>query len=237
MTIPSPFMPLYGDDFWESEHVIAMDNDAVALYHYLLWRQFKHGDLPADPSGVCQRFLKDWARLWPQVSPCFKRVKGGRLRNQRCHKERSHALKRSQSAKASATQRWGSKKGMRTHSDRNANALPTHCDGNALQDRTEQDRTQQHKGGAPNAPGGVDVEVRRYDAFRQAQGWRPLSPESWAEIRAKFDTVEDLSEAVSTAIERGWKSLYPVKRESGLDDYPEFVNGRPITNHGKPVQR
>lgn len=108
------WMPLFGDAFWESERVAAMDDSAVALYSWLLWRQFKHGDLP--PLGVLRKIPSRWTgaafdRLWPQVADCFDVLADGRLSNPRCHQEREGSLamverKRVSSARANRA-RWG----------------------------------------------------------------------------------------------------------------------------------
>lgn len=84
------WMPYFGDDFWESERVAAMSDAAIALYHWLLWYQWKHGDLPPPEKlrRLSHRFAARWAALWPQVAPCFEVLANGRLVNARCASER-----------------------------------------------------------------------------------------------------------------------------------------------------
>lgn len=94
-------MPFFGDDFWESERVAAMDDSALGLYQWLLWRQFKHGPLP--PVDVLKRIPNRWTtrfdRLWRQVADCFEVLEDGRLENPRCRGVREEAVARSNRAR------------------------------------------------------------------------------------------------------------------------------------------
>lgn len=87
-------MPFFGDDFFESERVAAMDDSAVMLYAWLLWRMWKHGPLPGPEvlRRLPHRWQAAWAKLWPQVEPCFERDSEGRLVNERLMVERGIAL-------------------------------------------------------------------------------------------------------------------------------------------------
>lgn len=61
-------------------------------------------------------------------------VKDGDLyRHKRCDAEIERTQEKKRKAKASADARWRTGSEMPTHSGRNANALPTQCEGNALQ--------------------------------------------------------------------------------------------------------
>lgn len=89
------WMPFLGDRFWESEAVAAMDDSGVALYVWLLWRQFKNESLPG--SDVLRTLPhrwqgKRWDRVWPQVCPCFDVGEDGRLRNELCSLKRDEML-------------------------------------------------------------------------------------------------------------------------------------------------
>lgn len=95
------WMPLFGDDFWESERVAEMDDSAALLYSWLLWRQFKHGDLPSPDAlrRLPHRWQRNWTKVWPQVAGRFDELEGGRLSNPRCAAERSKMLARVEAAR------------------------------------------------------------------------------------------------------------------------------------------
>lgn len=107
------WMPLFGDAFWESERVAVMSDSAVLLYQWLLWQQFKGGDLPGQE--VLRMMPHRWRgkafdKLWPQIAPCFETTGDGRLSNARCAEERVLALDRNRKAKeradAANKKRW-----------------------------------------------------------------------------------------------------------------------------------
>lgn len=95
-------MPLYGDEFFEDEHVATMEPAAEALYMRLLWRQWKHGPLPADLSKLrllFPKFSAQWDGLWPQIELRFLHTDDGRLSNPRCASETRLANSKIRSAK------------------------------------------------------------------------------------------------------------------------------------------
>jgi hypothetical protein len=80
------WMPFYGDRFFGSERVLAMEPAAQALYLRALWRQWTHGPLPSSEAVLVllfPAFAATWDRLWPQVSPMFVEA-AGRLSNETC---------------------------------------------------------------------------------------------------------------------------------------------------------
>lgn len=92
------WMPFLGDRFWESESVARMDDAAIGLYVWLLWRQFKHGSLPdaAQIPPILPRsgWRRRWSKLWPQIEPCFVRGEDGRWRNPLCAEKSAEADRR-----------------------------------------------------------------------------------------------------------------------------------------------
>ena len=100
MTFGSTWMPLFGDEFWDSERVADMDGDAVSLYLWLLWRQFKNGSLPPPEKlrRLPHRWQVQWDAVWPQVASCFDVLEDGRLENPKCAEIRAAAIERSRRA-------------------------------------------------------------------------------------------------------------------------------------------
>lgn len=94
----STWMPMHWTDFWDSEAVSVMSNDAALLYLWLLKRQWEYESLPADPAALkalCPgRFHACFAAAWPQVEACFEAGEDGRLRNPRCAAELAQATAR-----------------------------------------------------------------------------------------------------------------------------------------------
>lgn len=235
-------MPFYGDDFWESGRVVAMDDEAVALYMWLLWHEFKTGDLPPENTlrRLAMRWSDRWETLWPQVMPCFKQLANGHFRNARCHGERKAALARSEAARQSGIKSAQSRKAarntsQRTPNDRSAIAeeslsgsstliLSSLNEPNQRKRPPPGGREPEPEGGSPLAgePGQAGRAQARYDAFRREQGWSSLNATSWAEIVRQIGALR-VEEAVSNAIANGWKTLHAPKRDpfgSRLEDYP-----------------
>lgn len=117
-------MPFYGDEFWESDDVLALSNEAALLYSRLLWMNWKRGSIPATPALIRElagaRFVLHFEALWEEVRPLFGAVSKC---NTLCNKRISELLsdretlstKRARAGKASAKSRKN--KGLRTHVD------------------------------------------------------------------------------------------------------------------------
>lgn len=101
-----------------------MSLEEIGLYAVCLNHCWINGSLPSDPA-IIQKLLKlpriQFERAWSSVSGCFQES-DGRLTNPRQEHERSEVMAKSDKARASAEKRW---------CESDANALPTHCEGNA----------------------------------------------------------------------------------------------------------
>lgn len=78
----SEWMPFLGDAFYDSEHVIALEPAAEALYLRMLFRQWQHGGLPSDPKALRAlfpaKFSERFDELLSEILPCFE-LRSGRL--------------------------------------------------------------------------------------------------------------------------------------------------------------
>lgn len=248
MNDPRPWFSFHGDDFWESERVAGMEDAAVSLYLWLLWRQWKHGSIPSD-LGTLERILPrgrwpDLARLWPQVSPCFQEV-DDRLQNERLEVERDVAGDRSKHGRKAANERWEryraekDARAMPEHSPSNAGAMPTQCLNRTEQDKTEQDTQKARKRAGFDAIALLDEEfpdLASVPAVKAAWGkWaqhrkeskKPLTPTAARQQLTKgrekgpvrFLAVLEHSTAC------GYQGLF----EPGGKDAPKGINGQEMT--------
>lgn len=81
-----PFLPFYGDDFFNSERVLAMTPFGVALYVRMLWIQWQKGSVPDDVETVAllgRMRASDAKKGWQEARSCFDVDKEGRLVNAR----------------------------------------------------------------------------------------------------------------------------------------------------------
>lgn len=124
-----PYFQFYPRDFCSDHAVEAMDTEAIGAYILLLckaWGETPIGTLPDD-----DRLLARWSRLsperWselrPQVVAAFTVGADSRWHQKRMRKEAEAYLSKCKKASESAKKRWDS--------EGNANALQTHCEGNA----------------------------------------------------------------------------------------------------------
>lgn len=120
------WMPRYGDWWLESERVDALSDGAYRLYDWLLWRQWKHESIPADPSSIVPaRFARRWKALWAEVAPFFEVGEDGRLRNETCAAVREDAVWRREKgrlrgrngAAVTNAKRWGERRSSDRSSD------------------------------------------------------------------------------------------------------------------------
>lgn len=157
------WMPRFGDWWFESERVDALSDGAYRLYDWLLWRQWKHESIPADPSSIVPaRFARRWKALWAEVSPFFDLGPDGRLRNETCALVRDDAEERRGKARtrgrngAAVTnaKRWGERRSECRSSDEQANATESLA-GRTVPYRTVPNRTEETH---PNPPVGRDPE-------------------------------------------------------------------------------
>ena len=150
---PFPFMRYYVRDFEHDEHVSVMSALAVGAYHLLLWKawhQSPPGTLPNDDAILAQwaRLTPDeWARVRPEVDPCFKLSRGAagtRLVQKRMVREyqaiSTDRKQKSAAGRKAIRARWGTKKELHT------DALRSNNDGNT---NTEPDTDKNHH---PNPP-------------------------------------------------------------------------------------
>lgn len=191
MNDPRPAFLFHVRDFWTSEAVELMSFEEVGIYVFLLSRQWETGSIPADANALrtlCRRNATDLDAALRTVLRCFDDVGNGRLQNRRLEFERARLDEKSGKARGSAKARWdafkangGAKKAdpMRTHSERNADAERTQCDGNASEGKGREGNTREEKN--PRAPraskakrdGGTE-STRHWDAE-----WERTRPSGW----------------------------------------------------------
>ena len=155
----SEWMPMHWADFWQSERVEAMTNDAALLYAWALWRQWTHGSLPADSASLKRaapaRFSVAFDALWIQVRPCFELDSDGRLQNERCRTELADAVKRSEKYANSGRKGGLAKAASRATAGLQPGSSKTPSRAVALigSDLTEQNQTE-HENQIPPSAGG-----------------------------------------------------------------------------------
>lgn len=125
-----PYFQWYPADAASDEAYSCMTHEEIGLFHLALNFSWINDGLP----GQCERIAlalrapqEVFERSWPAVSKCFRPDEKGRLRNARQEEERDFANAKSKKAKESADTRWAKTKehdGMRTHSERIAQAMP-----------------------------------------------------------------------------------------------------------------
>lgn len=133
-------MPFYGRDFLEDERVAAFGPAAKFVYIALLWRQWCHGHVPADPSLAAKLIGEpgEFDSVQAILEEFFDPVEGAggkRLANARCSALLAKAAERSAKARASA--------GL-SASVRSAKAKRSLSEGSALrgEERREEERTR-----------------------------------------------------------------------------------------------
>lgn len=125
-----PYFQFYPKDFASDGKVEAMSTTAVGAYILLLckaWLETPPASLPNDDCTLARwsRVSSDeWAEVKTMVLAAFTPGAGNRLYQKRLRAEYDKLVEKSNAASQSAAKRWGK-------SERNANALPTHCEGNA----------------------------------------------------------------------------------------------------------
>ena len=128
-----PYFQWYPADAEADESYRCMTFEELGLFHRALNSAWVNDGLPSS----CERIAlalhasKDvFDRSWPVVSECFFLADDGRLRNRRQEEQREKAQSKSQKAKHSAQERWS----MRSHSERNAKAMPRAYDSDSDSD-------------------------------------------------------------------------------------------------------
>lgn len=237
---PRPFFAFYPDDFWGSEAVESMTMEAAGLYLAILSRCWRRGSVTADANALRSlygRRCSAWNESLAMVLPCFQ-VRDGRLYNERLEQERAIADSLSSKASASAKARWArwkagqDAKAMRSHSDRNANAIQG-------EDRRGEEKTGQEKresAGKPRptrkkpAVDSVTLEelpeklrddafvkvMVEFIAFRREKG-SPVTPIALRNLLLKLEPHGTAHAAASLrdSMANGWTGVFPEKRASG----------------------
>lgn len=138
--------------------------------------------------------------------------------HRRCDQEIAKVQKKSTKARESANARW---EGMRTHSERNANAsethMPTQCEGNApnnQEPRTnnqDKNKTRATRAELASVPG-LDLEAwTRWTTYR-TEIRKPIKPASMDAAARKLAALGPLQAAtVENSIAEGYQGLIPPK--------------------------
>lgn len=103
------WLPFYPAAFWEDEDVVALSNEAVGLYLWLLCRQWNHYSLPQEPGklrALCPRWASTWDALWAEVEHLFGVEADGRRRNPRMKVEVEKRVVLSEAGTRGAALRW-----------------------------------------------------------------------------------------------------------------------------------
>ncbi|MCC7173413.1 MAG: DUF1376 domain-containing protein [Planctomycetes bacterium] len=164
-------MPFLLDEFDGSESVATMSAEAEALYQRMLRRQWKYGDLPADPKALRALFPAKFAERFDatlaEVLPCFEN-RDGRLVNATCERVRLEQDSKAERARVGAektnAKRWTA--GSETQSDAKAVAQRSHSDSPATRERSPSESQSQKENQTPQSPpqavdGGSDSASRR----------------------------------------------------------------------------
>lgn len=214
---PLDWMPWSGDDFWESDKVALMSDSAALLYAWLIWRQFKHGDLPPPQTTkllVPGRFAPHWEQLWQQIADCFKVVDGGRLRNLRCHKDRTEALAAVE--RASKHGRAGGRASARKRaqhasnpgsSERSTHVEPEH------QQPSSSDITLQEKRTHPSGVSRAHTRARP-DALDPLPPAGPSLMDEALRMHEKLDTPEVRAALIEFEAHRSGRGDHPWTKEA-----------------------
>jgi uncharacterized protein YdaU (DUF1376 family) len=124
------YMPLYVADYLaDTAHLSAAEHGVYLMLLMTYWQ--RQGGLPMDEaklSRIARVSDKDWLRVRDNVMAFF-RIQDGFLVQERMERELGFVREKTTKAKASASLRWSNSvaNGMRTHSERTANEVPTQC--------------------------------------------------------------------------------------------------------------
>lgn len=85
-------MFFFTSDWMSDVRVQAMTWEQRGMYHWLLCLAWNEGDIPADETAL-RRILRltprRFAKVWPDIAPCWTRSEDGRLVQARLEQERA----------------------------------------------------------------------------------------------------------------------------------------------------
>lgn len=199
----TPYMKLYiGDYLGDTQHLSCLEHGAYLLLIMAYWQ--KGGPLENNP-----KILRRLTRTDPKTfQKCSKnvlnmfQVRDGSLVHKRIQKELEKRIKVSEHNRNSANSRW---------SERNANALPTQCERNAIpifhspESREDKDNTNTKRASPFVKP--TLEEVRSYCLERG----RGIDPEAW------FDHYESNGWMVGKNHMKDWRGAVRTWERSGFN--------------------
>jgi len=137
-----PYFPFYPEDFMGDGAVVAMTNEQVGTYVFLLlmaWRELPVGSIPDDDA-----ILARWARMtpgkWKKNKAAVLRpwvLKDGRWHQKRMQLEYGKLILRSDKAREAVEARWEKIRGLRTNDSGTGSVGPPHSVGNTDVQRTD----------------------------------------------------------------------------------------------------
>jgi uncharacterized protein YdaU (DUF1376 family) len=131
----------------------------------------------------------------------FFALDGDVLRHPRCEREIARYQDKQEKAKRSANARWDNKT---QHTERNANAMRTHSEGNALQTPVTRHQTPDKN----TTPDGVSDSVWQDFKTLRAKLRAPITATSMAGIVREAERAGvSLEVALRTCCERGWRGF------------------------------
>src|SRR6185312_1950047 len=150
------YYPFHIGDYISATRHLSWDEDMA--YRRLLDAYYtREQALPLDRAQVyrlaCATTSEQRAAVDSVLSEFFEKTESG-WSNTRCDEVIYEAAEKRAKAAQSARSRWGDANAMRTHSERIANAVPTHCEGNATNTNTNTNTNTKEK--TLSAPGFED---------------------------------------------------------------------------------
>lgn len=143
-----PYMQFYISDYLnDTQHLSTLEHGAYLL---LIMNYFQTGkpfqDNDRKLSRICKLTLSKFSKLKPALMEFFSLIDGFWV-HKRIEIELEKLGQKSSAAKLAAQILWAKKKEqerMRTHSERIANAMPTHSECNAIRSDTDTDTDTKH---------------------------------------------------------------------------------------------
>lgn len=174
------FYPFHIGDF--KSHTDHLSQTEELAYRRMLDRYYLHEKpLPNDIEFISKRIKIQDLDAIESVLTEFFTLTDNNWHNSRADNEIEKFQKKSLKAKESAEKRWNDANALPSHSERNANAMPTQCEGNATKTKTKTNtNTNTNTKFIKPTPEQVraygqsinfDIDAERFVAYYDSNGW------------------------------------------------------------------
>lgn len=195
-----------------------LDDHQLAAYLRMIWIYYtEEKPFADDPEDIAFAVRSDEKTVRLLLRHFFQKD-DQHWHHNRCDREISEYHGKSKKARESANARWKNAKAMRTHSERNADAMVFDANQEPITNNQQPTTKKEKKGASADVVlvDGLDVNAWTAWFFYRDGIGKPIKPASMlAAQKAMVKFGEQQAAVVEQSMANGWQGLFAIKQDTG----------------------